>query len=169
MGCWCNIFNDSAQPATLACSIARFDFSLSLLLCVCPQPHCWILLPLLLSTSKQHLLLHVHHSLFWQIPGGRFVWHRYGRREVGREGVESINIYHRVQRQNVQTDTNRNISSDRVQIRSDVWSSGGVVVSALASQQERFAKTMNVRRIGKSKLSLSVSVTSCLFFDVAVP
>lgn len=48
-------------------------------------------------------------------------------------------------------------------------SSGGVVVSALASQQERFATTMNVRRIGKSKLSLSVSVTSCLFFDVAVP
>lgn len=48
-------------------------------------------------------------------------------------------------------------------------SSGGVVVSALASQQERLSKTMDVRRIGKSKLSLSVSVNSCLFFDVAVP
>lgn len=48
-------------------------------------------------------------------------------------------------------------------------SSGGIVVSALASQQQRLSKTMDVRRIGKSKFSLSGSVTSCLFFDVAVP
>lgn len=37
------------------------------------------------------------------------------------------------------------------------------MVSALASQQERFAKAMNVRRIGKSKLSLSVSVCSLMW------
>lgn len=48
MGCWCNIFNDSAKPAALAHSIAHFDFFLSLsrFVFVSP-PHCWIWLPLL--------------------------------------------------------------------------------------------------------------------------
>lgn len=48
-------------------------------------------------------------------------------------------------------------------------SSGGVAVGTLAAQQETLFRKKDVSKIGKSKLFLSVSVNSCLSFDVAVP